>query len=73
MRTNPVAAIHFQPRAQLWAITTRRLLPVDQGRIPLAGLAQETFRLVKLEKGEQLVTLSYTTGQMRDYFSVPPS
>jgi DNA gyrase/topoisomerase IV subunit A len=56
-RTNPVTALAYQPDKRLWAITNKRLLPVAQRDIPFENA--NDYQLVRLKKGERLVTLLY--------------
>lgn len=53
-RTNPVIAMPYTANAALYAITTKRILPVKQGITPFNS---HDYPLLKLKSGEKPITL----------------
>jgi len=54
----PGALVVRQPDADLWAVTSHRMLPLDADHIPLCnGTSRPWTRLLHLSKGEELIGL----------------
>ena len=58
-RTNPVSLITYQPSTTLYAITTRRIMPIDPTTIPLCNTERTDYKLTNLRKGERLLAIKY--------------
>ncbi len=56
-RSNPVSAMFYEPQKRLWALTNKRLLPVEQDTIPLDNDDKTEHLIFKPKRGEKLVTL----------------
>jgi hypothetical chaperone protein len=56
-RSNPVIAMPYEPNKPLWALTNKRILPVDAAAIPLDNTDTSEYILFKTKKGEKLITL----------------
>lgn len=58
-RANPVIALPYQADGELWALTNQRFIPIKQSAIPLDNLAKTDFTLLKMKRGEKLISLFY--------------
>ncbi|MCB9450285.1 MAG: Hsp70 family protein [Anaerolineaceae bacterium] len=53
-RSNPAAAIRLQPGRPVWALTNRRLIPVDPTAVPLLPpAATGTFKAFRPQRGDK--------------------
>jgi hypothetical chaperone protein len=58
-RAQPVAALVCRPGKRMWAVTTQRVVPVDQTKIPVNTTSETDIKLLKLKKGETVISLVY--------------
>lgn len=57
-RANVVYASRYKPHQALWALTNKRLLPIDSEAIPLLDNDDKTsHNILKMKKGEKLISL----------------
>lgn len=56
-RGNPIYADRFNLQASLYALTTQRIVQVDPSSIPLINTQKTDYKLLRLKKGESLITL----------------
>ncbi len=56
-RANPVIAMPYQANQTLWALTNKRILPIDSDAIPLDNEDKTDHLILKTKGGEKLVTL----------------
>lgn len=58
-RTNPIHAILSQPEKQLFVITTHRIVPTNQDKIPNCGFETTSHKPINLKKDESVLKLTY--------------
>ena len=56
-RANPVIAMPYQPHQALRALTNKRILPINADAIPLDDEDKTDHLILKLKRGEKLITL----------------
>ncbi len=56
-RTNPVLAMPYQSDKALWALTTKRFIPIEQNAIPLDNDDKTEHLIFKPKRGEKLITI----------------
>ena len=59
-RSNPVHAIRYQPKQQLYAITNKHIIPIEQDKIPLMNAKTTPHKLCQLTKSETVIALTYS-------------
>lgn len=56
-RANVIYASRYNPNQALWALTTKRILPIDSDSIPLDNDDKTEHNIRKMKKGEKLISL----------------
>lgn len=56
-RSNPIYASRFDAQQSLYGLTNRRIFEIDATQIPLVNIDKTEHKLLKLKKGENLITI----------------